>query len=65
MPLIIEPRDYDRWLERDPGSTLGNGHGQMPTDLLRPFPPDEMAAAQVNKNVGNVRNNHPELLNRK
>lgn len=65
MPLILEPRDYSRWLERDPGSTLGHGHGQMPIDLLRPFPADGMKAAKVSKDVGNVRNNHPELLNSK
>lgn len=60
---ILEPRDYDRWLERDPGSTIGKGHGQMPMDLLRPLPADEMKAAKANQDVGNVRNNHPELLN--
>jgi putative SOS response-associated peptidase YedK len=63
MPLILEPRDYDRRLERDPGSTIGNGHGQMPLDLLRPLPADEMKAQKANKDVGNVKNNHAELLN--
>jgi hypothetical protein len=31
--------------------------------LLRPFPTDEMEAFEVSKDVGNVRNNHAELLN--
>jgi putative SOS response-associated peptidase YedK len=34
-----------------------------PVDLLRPFPAKEMKAQEVSKDVGNVRNNHPELLN--
>ena len=32
-------------------------------DLLRPFPADEMTAKEANKDLGNVRNNYPELLN--
>jgi hypothetical protein len=32
-----------------------------PIDLLRPFPPDEMQAFVVSKDVGNVKNNSPEL----
>jgi hypothetical protein len=32
-------------------------------DLLRPFPADEMAVREAHKDVGNVKNNHPELLN--
>jgi putative SOS response-associated peptidase YedK len=37
--------------------------GATPTDLLRPFPADEMKAQEANKDVGNVRNNSAELLN--
>ena len=40
------------WTVRDP-----------PVDLLRPFPAGEMKAKKAHKDVGNVRNNHPELLN--
>lgn len=56
MPVILHPRDYDRWLER------GEGH-QPPVDLLRPYEAEEMAAAPANPLVGDVRNNGPEMLN--
>ena len=56
MPAILEPKDYNRWLERVDGE-------RPPIDLLRPFPADEMVAKEANKDVGNVRNNRPELLN--
>ena len=65
MPVILEPRDYDRWLTRDPRSAVGLGHGELLTDLLRPFPAEEMSAHEASREVGNVRNNHPELLNSK
>jgi len=35
MPVILHPRDYDRWLSRDEAE-------RPPTDLLRPFEADEM-----------------------
>jgi putative SOS response-associated peptidase YedK len=58
MPVILRERDYDRWLSRE------ETH-QPPIDLLRPFPADEMESFEVSKDVGNVRNNSPELLNSK
>jgi putative SOS response-associated peptidase YedK len=42
MPVILHPRDYDRWLTREPGSAEGIGHGQPPIDLLRPYESDAM-----------------------
>jgi putative SOS response-associated peptidase YedK len=56
MPVILRPNDYDRWLSRD-------ATDRPPVDLLRPFPADEMEAFKVSKDVGNVKNNSPELLN--
>ena len=56
MPVILHSGDFDRWLSRE------ETH-QLPIDLLRPFPADEMEAFEVSKDVGNVRNNHAELLN--
>jgi putative SOS response-associated peptidase YedK len=56
MPVILHPRDYDRWLSREVPE-------QPPVDLLRPFDSDDMAMAPANKLVGNVRNNGPEMLN--
>jgi putative SOS response-associated peptidase YedK len=55
MPVILMPRDYERWLRRD-------DQGQPPIDLLRPFDAALMQAWRVDAAVGNVRNNSPELL---
>ena len=55
MPVILAPRDYDRWLQR------GEAH-QPPVELLRPFAAEDMLAAPCNPAVGNVRNNGPEML---
>lgn len=56
MPVILHPRDWDEWLLRE---------GPAPAHLLQPFPAGEMSMAPVSKDVGNVRNDHPELLNSK
>jgi putative SOS response-associated peptidase YedK len=55
MPVILEPRDYDRWLD-------AGGPAAPPVDLLRPYPAERMTAWPVSARVGNVRNNDPELL---
>ena len=55
MPVILHPRDYSRWLERD--------SERPPLDLLRPFKSESMAAQPCNPLVGNVKNNGPEMLN--
>ena len=55
MPVIVEKRDYDRWLE--PGDAAS-----PPVDLLRPYPAEKMVAWPVSARVGNVRNNDAELL---
>jgi putative SOS response-associated peptidase YedK len=38
-------------------------HDKMTGDWLQPFPADEMRVRPVSRDVGNVKNNHPELLN--
>ena len=53
MPVILELRDYNRWLE------LG---ARSPVDLLRPFPAEKIVSWPVSDRVGNVRNNDPQLL---
>jgi len=54
MPVILHRQDYDHWLApADPS--------QLPADLLRPFPDEEMKAWKVGPDVGNVRNNRPDL----
>ena len=55
MPVIIERKDYARWLG-------GDDPAQPPLDLLRPFPAEKMTAWKVDKSVGNVRNDAAHLL---
>jgi putative SOS response-associated peptidase YedK len=56
-PVIIPAKDYDRWLR--PGDPA-----QPPVDLLRPFDADKMTAWKVDRAVGNVKNDRPELIDR-
>lgn len=55
MPVILHRQDYDRWLM--PGDA-----SELPVDLLRPFPTEEMKAWTVSSRVGNVKNNDPTLV---
>ena len=55
MPVIIPERDYERWLQ--PGDP-----NRPPIDLLRPLDPEMMTAWKVDKAVGNVKNDTPDLL---
>jgi putative SOS response-associated peptidase YedK len=55
MPVILEPKDYNRWLEP-------TAEERLPIDLLRPFPAEQMISWPVGDRVGNVRNDDPELL---
>ena len=55
MPVLLERSNYDRWLE--PGDPA-----QLPVDLLRPYPAEQMAAWKVSDRVGNVRNDDAQLL---
>jgi putative SOS response-associated peptidase YedK len=55
MPVILHPRDYDRWLDREETDRL-------PLDLLRPLESNEMEMTAANPKVGNVRNKGPELM---
>jgi len=54
MPVIVEPRDYTRWLRME-------DEEHPPIDLLRPYDADAMKAWKVASAVGNVRNNVPSL----
>ena len=49
MPVILEPADYDRWL--DP--TLKDKEQLL--EMLQPFPAEEMKVELVNPRVNNVR----------
>jgi len=55
MPVIVAPQNYQHWLDTDSKSTPS-------PDLLQPYPAEEMEAWTVSDDVGNVRNNAPELL---
>jgi putative SOS response-associated peptidase YedK len=55
MPVIIQPKDYDRWLI--PGEPE-----RPPVDLLRPFPADRMNAWKVDRKVGSVKNDTPDCI---
>jgi putative SOS response-associated peptidase YedK len=55
MSVILHPKDYDRWLERD--------SDRLPIDLLRPFESEQMVKRACNSLVGSVKNNGPEMLN--
>jgi putative SOS response-associated peptidase YedK len=58
MPVILRPQDYDLWLARDPAMTPK----LELLSLLRPYPAEQMQAREAHPDVGNVRNNHPGLL---
>jgi putative SOS response-associated peptidase YedK len=53
MPVIIEKADWPVW--------LGEAEGDVAA-LMRPAPEDVLRAWPVDKRVGNVKNNGPELL---
>ena len=50
MPVIVEPKNYDRWL---------NPSIAPPLDLLRPYPADEMTAYPVSTLVNSPANDNP------
>ena len=56
MPAMLLPEEFSQWL--DPG----NSDTHMLSDLLRPWPDEDIEFYRVSDEVGNVRNNHPELL---
>lgn len=55
MPLIIAEEDYDYWLE--PGNPKN-----PPIDLLKPFPSGPMKIWRIKPDVGNVKNDRPDLI---
>ena len=55
MPVIIERKDYGRWLDADEKAA-------PPMDMLHPCAVDRMHAWPVGDRVGNTRNNDASLL---
>lgn len=54
MPVILDPGDFDRWL--DPGAASDG------RTLLRPFPADHLEAYPVSTLINSPRNDDPRLL---
>lgn len=55
MPVIIEPEDYEMWL--DPGPQPDQAQ-----HLLRPYPAEKMAAYPVSTIVNNPRHDAPDCI---
>jgi putative SOS response-associated peptidase YedK len=55
MPVIIEPADYDLWL--DPGDRPEDG-----LHLLRPYPAHKMSFYPVSTHVNSPRNDDPQCI---
>lgn len=56
MPVILEPENYQRWLDTDvtdPAAVL---------PLLKPYAPEELIAYKVSREVNNTRNDARELI---
>jgi putative SOS response-associated peptidase YedK len=53
MPVILEPRDYERWLD------LELQDADPLVDLLRPFASDRMTLHPVSSRVNNPRYDDP------
>ena len=52
MPVILDADGHDRWLDLDAD----------PVEVLKPCPSEWLAAYPVDKRIGNVRNNDPDLM---
>ncbi|HEX3214896.1 MAG TPA: SOS response-associated peptidase family protein, partial [Actinomycetota bacterium] len=55
MPVILAPEDWDAWLDPE------NTDTEELSKLLVPAPEEMLTLWPVDKAVGNVRNNRPEL----
>ena len=51
MPVILDPKDYDGWLDGTAGK-----------ELLKPLPSERMRRYPVSRAVGNVKNTGKELI---
>ena len=55
MPVILEPDDYDRWL--DAATSVDELRA-----LLKPYPAERMRAQAVNRAVNSVKNDNDECI---
>lgn len=56
MPVILHPENYGAWLDR------GFEEKEALTDLLGPYPSDEMKAYPVSRRVNSPANNEPSVI---
>jgi putative SOS response-associated peptidase YedK len=56
MPVIVDPADYGRWLDRDQQDPKGV------VDLLKPFPAERMQLVALSTLVNSSRNEKPECV---
>jgi putative SOS response-associated peptidase YedK len=57
MPVIVQQKDYDQWLDPDIKHIDGLEH------LFKPFPQNLLSLYPVSRRVGHVGNNDAKLLN--
>jgi putative SOS response-associated peptidase YedK len=55
MPVILDPDDYDRWL--DPGASADELRA-----LLKPYPAQRMEGVAVSRAVNSVKNDTEECI---
>ncbi|WP_340104719.1 SOS response-associated peptidase [Rhodohalobacter sp. 8-1] len=56
MPALLLQEEFNTWLDPSFNDT------EALQDLIRPWPDDDIKFYRVNKEVGNVSNNRPELI---
>lgn len=56
MPVILDPADYELWLNPDAKEP------HLVEPLLRPYPVERMAAYPINTRVNNPKNDDRSLL---
>jgi len=57
MPVILEPKDYDLWLDPEVKKS------ELLQPLLKPYPPEEMTVFAVSKAVNKPSNDTAECIN--
>ena len=58
MPVILSDEQFARWLGSEPMTA------DEARDMLRPFPDERLAMWPVDRKVGNVKNDTPDLVER-
>jgi putative SOS response-associated peptidase YedK len=56
MPVILPPENYGVWLDQ------GFDEKEALSDLLRPYPSEEMEAYEVSRKVNRPSNNEPSVI---